>query len=77
MGVKGSDPLHHIAEQVADRFAESGYAFVEDAKIDGLAEVLGSFLTVAGIPVNPPLIDDPTWDDDDPTTDSPIHYNRK
>jgi hypothetical protein len=48
------DPLHRIAEQVADCFAGSGYAFVEQDKIDGLAVVLNSFLTVAGIPVNPP-----------------------
>lgn len=48
------DPLHWIAEQVADCFTYSGYAFVEEDKIDGLAAVLSSFLTVAGIPVNPP-----------------------
>lgn len=46
------DPLHWIAERVADCFAESGCAFVEEEKIPGLAAVLGSFLTVAGIPVN-------------------------
>ena len=54
MGTERCDPLHQIAEQVADCFAELGYAFVEDDKIEGLAELLGSFLTVAGIPVNPP-----------------------
>lgn len=48
------DPLHWSAEQVADCFTYSGYAFVEEDKIDGLAAVLSSFLTVAGIPVNPP-----------------------
>lgn len=47
------NPLHRIAEQVADCFAGSGYAFVEQDKIDGLALTLNSFLTVAGIPVNP------------------------
>jgi hypothetical protein len=49
-----NDPLHRIAEQVADCFADSGYAFVEQDKIDGLAIMLNSFLTIAGIPVNPP-----------------------
>ena len=48
------DPLHRIAEQVADCFADSGYAFVEQDKIDGLAAVLNSFLTVAQISVNSP-----------------------
>ncbi|MDT5042691.1 MAG: HTH-type transcriptional regulator / antitoxin HipB [Actinoplanes sp.] len=52
MAVK--DPLHRIAEQVADCFADSGYAFIEQDKTDGLAVMLNSFLTVAGIPVNPP-----------------------
>jgi len=52
------DALWHIADQVADCFADSGYAFVEEDKIDGLAATLGSFLTVAGIPVNPP---DAAW----------------
>jgi hypothetical protein len=52
MSTPCGDPLHWIAERVADCFAESGYAFVEDDKIPGLAAVLGSFLTVAGIPVN-------------------------
>lgn len=56
-----SDPLRHIAEQVADCFADSGYAFVEEDRIDGLAATLGSFLTVAGIPVTLPEIDDPSW----------------
>jgi len=52
------DALHWIAEQVADCFADSGYAFVEEDKIDGLAAVLGSFLTVAGIPVDQSDTDD-------------------
>lgn len=63
MSVKDCDPLHRIAEQVADYFTYSGYAFVEEDKIDGLAATLGSFLTVAGIPINPPDSGDP---DDDP-----------
>ena len=52
--MSAKDPLHRIAEQVADCFADSGYAFVEQDKIDGLAVMLNSFLTVAGIPTNPP-----------------------
>lgn len=49
-----NDSLHRIAEQVADCFADSGYAFVEQDKIDGLAAALNSFLNAADIPVNPP-----------------------
>ena len=51
-----TDTLRHIAEQVADCFADAGYAFVEEDKIEGLAAALGSFLTVAGIRVNSPGI---------------------
>ncbi|MEV6632218.1 hypothetical protein AB0M54_15845 [Actinoplanes sp. NPDC051470] len=54
MSADDHDVLRHIAEQVADCFADSGYAFVEEDKVEGLAAMLGSFLTVAGIPVNPP-----------------------
>lgn len=46
------EPLMRIAEQVADCFSESGYAFVEDDKVQTLAAVLQTFLTVMGIPVN-------------------------
>jgi len=60
MDSRDYDPLRRIAGHVADGFAECGYAFVEDDKIEGLAAMLGSFLTVAGIPVNPPDADDPT-----------------
>ena len=52
MRVQNADPLWQIAEQVAYCFADHGYAYVEDDKIEGLTEVLRSFLTVAGIPVN-------------------------
>ena len=52
MGTPNNDPLRHIAELVADCFMESGYAFIEDDKIDGLTAVLQSFLTVADIPVH-------------------------
>lgn len=52
MSTPCGDPLHWIAERVADCFAASGYAFVEEDQIPGLAAVLGSFLTVAGIPVD-------------------------
>jgi hypothetical protein len=44
------DVLRHIAEQVADCFADSGYAFVEEDKIDRLAAALRSFLVAANIP---------------------------
>jgi hypothetical protein len=71
MNTPHADPLHWIAEQVADRFADSGYAFVEEDKIDGLAAILGSFLTMAGIPVNPPDTDDPDPDDDPFPLDEP------
>jgi len=59
MSVKSHDRIHQIAEQVANCFAESGYAFIEDDKIEGLAALLGSFLTVAGIPINPLGTSDP------------------
>ena len=65
MSVKGRDRLHQIAEQVANCIAESGYAFVEDDKLEGLAALLGSFLTVAGIPINPLDTSDPTPSDSD------------
>ena len=54
MSADDRDVLRHIAEQVADCFADSGYAFVEEDKVEGLAAMLGSFLTLAGIPINPP-----------------------
>jgi hypothetical protein len=59
MRAQNADPLRQIAEQVADCFAERGYAFVEDDKIEGLAALLESFLTVAGIPANLPGTGDP------------------
>jgi hypothetical protein len=59
MSSQDCDPLRRIAGQVAYCFAERGYAFIEDDKIEGLAALLGSFLTVAGIPVNPLSTDDP------------------
>jgi hypothetical protein len=53
MGAQHSDPLRHVAEQVADCLSARGYAFVEDDNLDTLAATLRSFLTAAGIPVNP------------------------
>jgi hypothetical protein len=38
--------------KVADCFSERGYAFVEDDKIETLAAVLRTFLTVTRIPVH-------------------------
>ncbi|SDT35161.1 hypothetical protein [Actinoplanes derwentensis] len=52
MTLKNSDMLRRTAEQVANCLAESGYAFVEEDKIDGLAATLETYLNVAGIPVN-------------------------
>ncbi|WP_433376705.1 hypothetical protein ACQPZX_08335 [Actinoplanes sp. CA-142083] len=46
------DPMQRITQQVADCFSASGYAFVEDDKLEALAAVLTSFLTDAGVPVN-------------------------
>ena len=53
MSTDDHDALRRIAERVADCIADTGYAFVEDDKVEGLAATLGSFLTVAGIPVHP------------------------
>ncbi|WP_030442900.1 hypothetical protein [Actinoplanes subtropicus] len=46
------DPMRRITQQVADCFSASGYAFVEDDKLEALAAVLTSFLADAEIPVN-------------------------
>ncbi len=58
MSGRERDPIYRIAEQVADYFRYSGYAFVEEGKIDGLAAMLQSFLAVADIPVNSAYIGD-------------------
>jgi hypothetical protein len=65
MRAQNADPLRQIAEQVAYCFAERGYAFVEDDKVEGLAALLESFLTVAGIPANLAGTGDPIPDGDD------------
>ncbi|MFI6075824.1 hypothetical protein ACIA5C_30150 [Actinoplanes sp. NPDC051343] len=52
MATDGKDPLLSIAELVADRIAENGYAFVEDNQLDDLAVAIHSFLTTAGISIN-------------------------
>ncbi|RZU51741.1 hypothetical protein EV385_3574 [Krasilnikovia cinnamomea] len=52
MNANGCDPLIEIAEKVAFCFSERGYAFVEDDKVEALADTLGSFLKTAGIPVH-------------------------
>ena len=57
------DPLVRIAERVADCFSKSGYAFVEDDKVEPLAAALRTFLIVEGIPVN--TINEPTVGDVD------------
>ncbi|GAB1643095.1 hypothetical protein [Krasilnikovia sp. MM14-A1259] len=43
------DPLQRMAERVADCISQSGYAFIEDEKIESLATALQSFLRAAGI----------------------------
>jgi hypothetical protein len=52
MATNGRDPLLPIAELVADRIGENGYAFVEDDQLDEMVVVLRSFLTTAGVPIN-------------------------
>jgi hypothetical protein len=52
MATNGKDPLLPIAELVADRIGENGYAFVEDDQLDDLVVILHSFLTTAGVPIN-------------------------
>jgi hypothetical protein len=47
------DPILAIAHKVADTFTYSGYAYVEEEHLNGLAAALRSFLNSAGIPVNP------------------------
>lgn len=47
------EPLIRIAERVADCFAERGYAYIEDDKIEVLAAALKTFLTTTGIPTHP------------------------
>jgi hypothetical protein len=44
-----------IARSVAYAFSDEGYAFVEDDKLEALAEVLTSFLKAADIPVDQEL----------------------
>ncbi|MFG1988409.1 hypothetical protein ACGFJ7_00310 [Actinoplanes sp. NPDC048988] len=46
------EPIWRIAGQVADCFSESGYAFVEDDKLEALSADLTSFLSEAEIPVS-------------------------
>ena len=52
MSIPKNDPIWLIAERVADSISDTGYAFIEDDKIDGLAATLQSFLLVARIPVH-------------------------
>ena len=49
------DPILAIADKVADMIAYCGYAYVEEEHLIGLATALRSFLSSAGIPVNPEL----------------------
>lgn len=44
-----ADPLRSFAERLADLFAEAGYAFVEDDKLDDLTSALRLFLDTEGL----------------------------
>ncbi|MEV4344594.1 hypothetical protein AB0J83_08975 [Actinoplanes sp. NPDC049596] len=46
------EPMQRIARQVADCVAESGYAFVEDDKLEALSAALTAFLSEADIPTS-------------------------
>ena len=48
-----SDPMLTIADSVTDSLSQCGYAFVEDDKVEALADTLKSFLKTAGIRVDP------------------------
>ena len=48
-----NEPILAIAEKVADMITYSGYAYVEEDHLNGLAAALQAFLNSAGIPVNP------------------------
>jgi len=50
--IQSCDPMHRIAHQVADCLSESGYAFIEDDKLEALAAALTSFLNEADVPIN-------------------------
>jgi hypothetical protein len=52
MTVLSSDPMLTIADQVTYCLSQYGYAFVEDDKVEALADTLKSFLKTAGIPIN-------------------------
>ena len=52
MDTEVDDPIVSIAAHVADCLSASGYAFVEDDKIEDLADALRDFLDGAGIPFN-------------------------
>jgi hypothetical protein len=47
------DPMLIIADSVTDSLSQCGYAFVEDDKVEALADTLKSFLKAAGIPAHP------------------------
>ena len=46
------NPIMDIAVSVACTLSDAGYAFVEDDKLEALADTLGSFLRSAEIPVH-------------------------
>jgi hypothetical protein len=52
MSTPTTEPPLLIAAMVADAIAGIGYAFVEDDKIEELAQTLDSFFATQGIPTN-------------------------
>jgi hypothetical protein len=52
MTILSNDPIVTIADQVTYCLSQCGYAFVEDDKVEALADTLKSFLKTAGIPFN-------------------------
>jgi hypothetical protein len=52
MSVTTGDPMIAIADSVAYCLSQCGYAFIEDDKVEALADTLKSFLKTADIPVD-------------------------
>lgn len=50
LSAQDHEPMRHIAQRVADCISKSGYAFIEDDKLEALAAALTFFLVEADIP---------------------------
>ncbi|GIE36739.1 hypothetical protein Ait01nite_097840 [Actinoplanes italicus] len=48
------DGMREIAECTADALAAAGLVFIEDERLDELAETLRVFLSAAGLPLDEP-----------------------